>query len=110
MVKMKLSELYANLKSLGYPTAYHHFEEPVTAPYIVWLTQGINTFYADDSMYNVADEVDVELYTDTKDLKVEKELEDLLQKLGLNYKKYSGYSSEEHLYITTYEMEIMTNG
>lgn len=102
----KFTRLNDALKQLDIPTAYHHFSEPVEAPFIVYYSPHINNFVADNSIYHQTDYVEVELYTEIKDLELEQKLHDIFTKLDIIYDKYEVYIKEEKLFMQTYELEI----
>lgn len=100
------------LEETGFPVSYHHFEEgEVPAlPYLIYLYPGTNDFSADGVVYQGINQLDIELYTDKKDVKTEKRVEAVLKKHGFFYKKTEGYIETEKMYEVLYEMEVLING
>lgn len=101
---MTLEQLYSRLEATNLPLAYGQFEGTPTPPYIVYVTDGVNEFYADGKVYFSATRVIVALFTRHKDLQAESTLEAAL--LGLGYKKSEAYYSDEKIYEITYELEV----
>lgn len=96
------------LKETGIPFRYHHFEadEAVNPPFICWLSPGSDNFSADGKVYHRADEVDIELYTDERDFKLEEEIEAILNKNELFWNKKELYIESENMFETLYELEV----
>ena len=90
--------------------AYHHFAEGESPepPFICYLLPGSNNFSADGKVYYKINEVQIELYTDLKDLAVEQQLEDVLDEHGIFYNKSETWIESEKLYevLYTFEMEV----
>ena len=63
-------------------------------------------------MYFKANEVHIEVYTDYKNLDIEKKVEVVLDEYGIFYNKTEVYIESEKLYEVLYifEMEVKTNG
>ena len=86
---MTEKEVYQMVKSVGLPAAYHHFEEGKSPdpPFLVYLYPETNNFAADGIVYQDINQLDIELYTDKKDLEAEKRVEAVLKEHGLFYEK-----------------------
>lgn len=105
---MILEDVMEILEETGYPIAYHHFEEgqEPELPYIVYLSPQTENVMADGKTYIKIDELNVELYTEEKDLKAERRLEDVLEVHGLSWQKTEAYLETEKMYEVLYEMEV----
>ena len=105
-----MEELLQILSETQIPFAYHHFAEGESPepPFICYLLPGSNNFLADGKVYYKINEVHIELYTDLKDLAVEQQLEDVLDKHGIFYNKSETWIESEKLYevLYTFEMEV----
>lgn len=105
-----MEELLQMLNETQIPFAYHHFAEGESPepPFICYLLPGSNNFSADGKVYYKINEVHIELYTDLKDLAVEQQLEDVLDKHGIFYNKSETWIESEKLYevLYTFEMEV----
>ena len=76
---MTLQDLNNILKAIGdIPVAYSHFNDSVKPPFITYLVTDSENFIADNQIYKRIDNINIELYTNKKDLEAEKKLEDVL--------------------------------
>lgn len=103
---MTIKELYSGLKTLGYPVAYSHFSEGnvPNAPYIVYYCQGSDNFAADGIVYYLAEDINIELYTEKKDEQAEKKISDFLTKNGIFFDKKEYYIESEDLIQIVFEI------
>ena len=109
---MTENEIYKILTETGLPVTYDHWnEKDVPAlPYLVYRYPAVESIPADDgSRVSVAD-LDVELYTDTKEPETEKAVEAVFHDYGIIYNKTERYISSERLYETLYETEVILDG
>lgn len=104
--------IYQMIGEAGIPVAYHHFEEGQSPepPFMVYLYPESNNFSADGIVYQTVNRLDIELYTDKKDLEAEKRVEAVLKKHGFFYQKTETYIESERMYEVLYEMEVMIDG
>lgn len=109
---MTEKEVFQMVKSIGLPAAYHHFSEGQSPepPFVVYLYPGTNNFSADGEVYQGINQLDIELYTNKKDLESEKRVEAVLKKHGFFYEKNETYIETEKMYEVLYEMEVVING
>lgn len=107
---INLEKLLALLNRFDVPFAYHHFAEGevINPPFLVYLLLRRHDFKADGKNYYKVSEVRLELYTDKKDIALEKQLETLLEQEGLAYEKEEVWIASEKLYevIFTFDMEV----
>ena len=105
---MMVEQLAAMLQETGIPFAYDHFAEGESPepPFICYLLPGSDNFAADGQVYFKINEVRIELYTDKKDVSVEKQVEDALDDQGIFYNKSEVWISEEKLYEVLYSFEV----
>lgn len=108
---MTEKEVYQMVKSVGLPAAYHHFEEGKSPdpPFLVYFYPGTNNFSADGTVYQGVNQLDIELYTDIKDLEAEKSVEAVLKKHGFFYEKTETYLESEKMYEVLFETEVLIN-
>lgn len=103
-----------NLKSIldetGLPVAYDHFTEtdqtPIPElPFIVYREEESDNLNADNTVYHRVQDYTIELYTATKDLKQEEELELVLLANELPFST-SGtlWIEEEKMFLKYYEV------
>lgn len=105
---MTYEQIADMLSGIGLPFAYHHFAEGEESdpPFIVYLAPGSNNFAADGKVYHKIKQLDIELYTDKKDLQLEEKLEAILDAAEIFYEKTEAYIESERLYEVLYEMEV----
>ena len=102
-----MEELYDLLCELNIEIAYHHFENPVTPPFIVYYRIKSNNFKADDKVFEKINTYRIEIYTTKKDVMTEILLENLLDNNGFTYEVISeSYIEQEKLYQVIYELDI----
>jgi len=105
-----LNEIVKILTEAGIPFAYDHFGEGESPdpPFICYLLPRSDNFSADGMVYDKISEVDIELYTDFKDLETEQKLEDALDAQGIFYEKTEVWIESEKLYevLYTFELEV----
>lgn len=105
---MTMEELVAMLQKTGIPFAYDHFAEGESPkpPFICYLLPGSNNFAADGRVYFRINQVRIELYTDSKDLAVERKVEMVLDESGIFYNKSEVWIQSEKLYEVLYSFEV----
>ena len=105
---MTIEQLAAMLQETGIPFAYDHFAEGESPnpPFICYLQPGSDNFAADGRVYFKINEVRIELYTDKKDVSVERQVEDALDNEGIYYNRSEVWISEERLYEVLYSFEM----
>lgn len=109
---MILAELNTVLKATGYPVAYSHFtvteSNPVpNPPFITYLITDSSNVFADNKVYKKINNIQVELYTDKKDLQAEKKLEDILDQNEITYETTEIYIESEKLFQKIYEIGVI---
>lgn len=104
---MMLADLKKILDQSGFPVAYSHFSSPPVAPYITYLVAFTSPMYADNQVYKKNDNVQIELYTNKKDLAAEKKLEDLLDVNEIPYETTETFIESEQLFQRIYEVRLI---
>jgi hypothetical protein len=104
---MTLAELYTALKATGYPVAYSHFTATPAIPFITYLVVYSSNFNADNTVYKKVDNIQIELYTNKKDLAVESNLETILNNNSLPYDSTETYIESEGLFQKIYEVRLV---
>lgn len=96
------------LKEIKLPYAYHHFVEGESPepPFLVFLYPGSDNFAADGKVYFKVNKLNIELYTDLKDVELEETVEAVLDKHGIFYEKSEVWIESENLYEVLYQMEV----
>ena len=102
-----MDEIIQMLKETGFPYAYDHFAEghAVDPPFICYLIPDSDNFSADGIAYHKVNVVHIELYTDKKDLDVEKNLEAVMDSHGIFYDRSETWIESEKLYEVLYSFE-----
>ena len=90
------------------PYAYHHFVEGESPepPFLVFLYPSSDNFAADGMVYFKVNRLNIELYTDLKDVELEEIVEAVLDKHGIFYEKSEVWIESENLYEVLYQMEV----
>lgn len=105
---MTKAEVPKMLKEMKVPFAYDHFAEGESEkpPFLVYLYPRAANFAADGIAYYKKDCMQIELYTNKKDIRLEERIEAVLDKYGLFYSKSETWISSEKLYEVLYETEV----
>ena len=103
-----MDDLVKLLEETGIPFAYDHFAEGESPdpPFICYLLPQSDNFSADGKVYLKVSNVNIELYTDSKDLAVEQKLEAVLDIQGIFYDKTEVWIESEKLYEVLYSFEM----
>ena len=103
-----MDDLVKLLEETGIPFAYDHFAEGESPdpPFICYLLPQSDNFSADGKVYLNVSNVNIELYTDSKDLAVEQKLEAVLDIQGIFYDKTEVWIESEKLYEVLYSFEL----
>lgn len=109
-----MDKLLEIIEKIGFPSAYHHFaegESPNT-PFLIYILPVSDNFSADGRVYFKANEVHIEVYTDYKNLDIEKKVEVVLEEYDIFYNKSEVFIESEELYEVLYifEMEEENHG
>lgn len=105
---MTIENLVEMLQKTGIPFAYDHFAEGESpeSPFICYFLPGSNNFAADGKVYFRINQVRIEIYTDSKDLAVERKVEMVLDESGIFYNKSEVWIQSEKLYEVLYSFEV----
>lgn len=103
---MSHTELEKLLAAVGLPVAYHHFDAPPTAPFLVYLDSGSDPFYADNRTYTEAAGYRIELYGPL-DLEPEAaKVRAVLDAADIPYTVSHSYVESEALFEAIFEIEV----
>ena len=96
------------INEIGLPFAYSHFAEgeSPTPPFLVYLFPKNKHFGADGVVFYKNTQIDLELYTDKKDLKLEEKIEEILDREKIYYEKSEVWIESERLYEVLYEFTM----
>jgi len=106
-LKEQYSKLAAIIRQMGLPYAYDHFAEGESPrpPFLCYLGPASVNFCADGIVYLKVTQVNLELYTDKKDLRAEEKVERVLDNNGIFYNKTEVWIPDEKLYETVYTFD-----
>ena len=113
---MKYTEVKAMLDNIkttyGVPYAYYSFpeKEAPELPYITFYYPASRNIASDDDVYQLVEELTIELYTENKDFALEKNIESVFKAYGIVWDKSEDYINSEHMFMITYETEIYIDG
>ena len=105
---MTHQEVLKMMDEMKLPYAYHHFVEGESPdpPFLVFLYPNSDNFAADGMVYFKVNRLNIELYTDLKDVEHEETVEAVLDKHGIFYEKSEVWIESENLYEVLYQMEV----
>lgn len=105
---MTHQEVLKMMDEMKLPYAYHHFVEGESPdpPFLVFLYPSSDNFAADGMVYFKVNRLNIELYTDLKDVELEESVEAVLDKHGIFYEKSEVWIESENLYEVLYQMEV----
>lgn len=105
---MTHQEVIVLLTEMDIPFAYDHFVEGESPepPFLVFLYPGSNHFAADGRVYFKVNRLNIELYTDKKNVELEETVEAVLDRHGIFYGKSEVWIESENLYEVLYQMEV----
>ncbi len=103
---MELTEVLEKLNTLGIPVAYYKFNTPQKLPFVVYHEDGASIEGADKlNLYRRVD-IAIDLYSDKKELSIEKQIEDLFSDIPLE-KTPDIDIPDENMFMTTYTFETI---
>ena len=98
---MILQERYATLQTLGIPVAYRVFKSAQEPPFLVYYLDNSRKHGADSLNLISDDNIIIELYTDSKNIALEKQIESLFSDVELS--KIESWIEDENLLMIAYE-------
>lgn len=107
---MTYQQIASMIESFGLPFTYDSFPNNIAPepPYIVFNYPQNNDFGADNGSFVSIDTVNIELYTNKKDIALEKDIEAVLKLNGFFIEKTETYIRQENLYQVQYVLEVIT--
>lgn len=106
---MNLTEFAQALKKkVGYPVAYYEFKpgQAPKLPYVIYYQTANDPVFADNFNYLDPGLINVELYTDKKDLASEKKLTSFFSAFDIPYKSYESKVKDQKMFEVLYEITI----
>ncbi len=102
-----LTDLAQGLKSLGYPVAYSHFKSAQTPPFICYRVIDSDTLTGDNTVVDEAINVDIELYTETKNLTAENKIKQFLKDNELPWDYVESYIETEGVFQCVFSIQLI---
>ena len=111
MTRQEVKTIMAGIKTAtGCPTNLGVFKKPQALPYIIWMFEGLDGFYADDTVFKKVELLTVNFYSEKLDFVKESKIEAALLNAGLVYTYTREYIDSEKMYETHYESEVLIDG
>lgn len=97
-MSMSDTEINKMLDTIGIPYAYHHFEDSVIPPFLIYVDEPPTQIKADGVIYMSIRNVTLELYSDTKDNALINLVEDMLIRNEIRYQKEEDWIETEGMF------------
>lgn len=109
---MRYIDIPSMLDETDIPYTYYSFpeKEAPNLPYITFYYPDSSNMAADNTVYQRIESLTIELYTENKDIELEKRVEDVFERYNIVWDKSEDYINSEHMFMITYETEIYING
>jgi hypothetical protein len=106
---MTLQQVNQMVSSMGLPYSYYQFNEDTAQapPFICFFYGPSDDLYADNSNYQDIRQLNIELYTTTKDFALERTIENILKLNGFSFYREENFIESEKLWQIAYEMEVL---
>lgn len=105
-----LDDLIQLLKSTDIPIFYHHYKsvngENAPIPFITYVLPSTNNFMADNAVYQEIQDVDIEVYTKSRDKETQNKIKKVLTDNEIPYNVTTLYIEKEKVFQTVYEVTI----
>lgn len=104
-----LTDAIHAIKSTGTPVVAVRWPKGTaqTPPYVCWLLDSTSNAFGDNKVLTVIGRYDFELYTDQRDLTLERSIEAALDAAGIAWSKSGAYVETEDLVETIYSTELI---
>lgn len=109
---MRATDIKTMLGQTGLNKTYYSWPigEAPALPYLVWYLPSSDNFAADDKVYSHIEQLNVELYTKTKDFEIEAAVEAVLAANNMVWEREESYLEDENMYEVLYTMEVLIDG
>lgn len=101
---MTLAEFVALFENVGMPIAFDHFKTPQALPYLVYIIYANEQMAADNKTFHSAPMLQLELYTEQKDMTKEATVEAIID--DFFYTKEEEYLDDEQMYMVAYRFVL----
>jgi hypothetical protein len=106
---MKLTEITEMIESFGLPCTYLQWEEgdAPALPYVAFYYPISRGEYADDKNYMQISQLNIELYTKSKNVDLENQIIQTLEQYSIPFESSETYLEDEKMYEVLFECEIL---
>lgn len=106
---MQIENIKTILAQTGLNSTYYSWPEKEVPqlPYLVWYMPNSINFEADNLVYKPIYSLNIELYTRTKDFKLERRIEAVFEQNGIVWEKTESYLTSERMYEVLYETSVI---
>lgn len=103
---MTIHDLQNIIESFGYPVTFHHFNHPVSPPFLIWNEDNSQNVNADLTILRPIDPYALDFYYET--WKERKSLEALLTKSTVPWQRVETdtWIDAEKIYRSSYEIDL----
>ena len=108
-MRMSYDDNVSRHEEVNLPFAYDHFTEGESPapPFLCFLFPGTENVFADNVVWQRIDELNIELYADTKQPDTESRIEEILTAHELPYEKSEVWIESEKMYEVLYQAQII---
>lgn len=103
---MELEEIYERMKTLNIPVAYLKFNSPQKLPFSVYFEAEGQVEGADNYNLYRRKKIVAEIYTEKKDVELERKFENLFREFELE-KAVDTYLKDEQMFMVAYTFEVI---
>lgn len=107
MSNLNLISMISYLNTLSIPSYYDHAKVGTALPFIIIHTNQPMGFRADNVNYQRRWEFRIDLYEVEKEPSAEKEIEDLLDSLGIPWSQSEQYIESQSCWEVEYEFDVL---
>ncbi len=101
---MTLEDFVAMFENVGMPIAFDHFKTAQKLPYLVYIVSANDQFAADNKTFHSVPVLQLELYTEQKDMEKETAVETIID--DFFYTKEEEYLDDEQMYMVAYRFVL----
>lgn len=106
---MTYQEIADIVALFGIPFAYYQFpiDKAPQLPYCVYYFPNRDDVIADNENYRKVESLNIEVYTEVKDLTLERRVESILKANKIVFDKTESFINKEEMYELLYESEVL---
>lgn len=111
MAQFTYEEVAEMIDDMGFSFTYYSYPEnsAPSLPYVLFYFPGNQPETADNTNHITINTLNIELYTENKDISAEREVEAVLESNSLPYTRTETYLPEDSMYEVLYETEVIIN-